>query len=177
MDVETHEHVQHLKFLFWTGCRWTESSRPAGRRCQLKERQQALEDGEQGGGSAGQADRRLPRHQRRDTGGDWHAGGAAEEESRTPDQSREERGNTVGTQKEKVSCVLLALSECVCVSKNLVIYYFIDLCLPSYYKYFSHQVVKYFYNLFIKYNNFIYNYEFKNNLTPPQSFSLVLFKF
>ena len=147
MDVETHEHVQHLKFLFWTGCRWTESSRPAGRRCQLKERQQALEDGEQGGGSAGQADRRLPRHQRRDTGGDWHAGGAAEEESWTPDQSREERGNTVGTQKEKVSCVLLALSECVCVSKNLVIYYFIDLCLPSYYKYFSHQVV----NIFIIY--------------------------
>lgn len=149
MDVETHEHVQHLKFLFWTGCRWTESSRPAGRRCQLKERQQALEDGEQGSGSAGQADRRLPRHQRWDTGGDRHAGGTAEEESRTPDQSREERGNTVGTQKEKVSCVLLALSECVCVTKNLVIYYFIDLCLPSYYKYFSHQVVKYFYNLFI----------------------------
>lgn len=142
-----------LKFLFWTGCRWTESSRPTRRRCQLKERQQALEDGEQGSGSAWQADRRLPRHQRWDTGGDWHAGGAAEEESWTPDQSREERGNTVRTQKEKVSCVLLALSECVCVSKNLVIYYFIDLCLPSYYKYFSHQVVNifiiYLYNIII----------------------------
>lgn len=174
MDVETHEHVQHLNFLFWTGCRWIESSCPAGRRCQLKECQQALEDGEQGGGSARQADRRLPWHQRWDTGGDRHAGGAAEEESRTSDQSREERGNTVGTQKEKVSSIV-GHNERVCVSKNLLnIFYFIDLFFPSYFKYFLHQIVKYYYDLFIKYNKMIYNYEFKNNLTHKSFFSVLL---
>lgn len=127
MDVETCEHVHHLKFWFWTGCRWTESSRPKGRRCQLKECQQALEDGEQSSGSARQADRRLPRHQRRDTGGDWHAGGAAEEESRTPDQSGKEGGNTVGTQKEKVSCVIGFIWACMCVKEfsNILFHRFV----------------------------------------------------
>lgn len=99
----------------FTGCRRIESSRPTGRRRQLKECQQALEDGEQSGGSARQADRRLPRHQRRDTGGDWHAGGAAQEKSRTPDQPREEGGDTVGTQKEKVSSVIDFICACMCV--------------------------------------------------------------
>lgn len=59
----------------------------------------------------------------------------------------------------------------------LLIFYFIDLFFPSYFKYFSHQIVKYFYDVFIKYNKVIYNYEFKNNLTPHKSFFSVLFKF